>query len=121
MSNKNSIRCHRVGDYLIPNLILPPEETNMRLGKWGMMHKDYLLKHKPITVAIMTAEGRFWRYLADVDTHANEMFDLLVEQMKKKEGITEQLKAQNQLEWIQRINIIQQRSSEVVTKEIIYV
>ena len=57
MSNK--IQYRRVGDYLIPNLMIPPEEARVTLGKWGMLHKDYMLKHKKVTVAIMTAEGRF--------------------------------------------------------------
>lgn len=121
MEQNAKLKYRQVGDYMIPNLTLPPEEANIRLGKWGMIHKDYMLKHKKVTVAIMTAEGRFWRCLADVDKQATEMFDLLVEQMREKEGVTEQLKAQNQLEWIKRIDNIQQQSSEIVTKEIIYI
>lgn len=59
MSNKNNFSYRQVGYYIIPNLILPPEEAKVCLGKWGMLHKDYMLKHKKATVAIMTAEGRF--------------------------------------------------------------
>lgn len=121
MSNKNSISYRRVGDYMIPNLTLPPEEAKIRLRKWGMLHKDYMLKHKKVTVIIMTAECRFWQYLAEVDKQAEEMYNSLVEQMKEKEGVTEQLKAKNQMQWIQRINNIQQQASEIVIKEIIFV
>jgi hypothetical protein len=87
MSNNNSITYRRVGDYLIPNLILPPEEAKVRLGKCGMMHKDYMLKHKKVTVTIMTAEGRFWQYLAEIDKQAEDMFSRIVSDMAKTEGV----------------------------------
>lgn len=121
MSNKNSISYRQVGDFSIPNLILPPEEAKVCLGKWGMMHKDYMLKHKKVTVAIMTAEGRFWQYLAEVDKQATEMYNLLVEQMKEKEGVTEELKAENQMEWVQRMGNIEARVREIVLNELIYI
>lgn len=118
---KNNITYRQVGDYMIPNLTLPPEEANITLGKWGMLHKDFMLKNKPIEVTIMTAEGRFWQYLSGIDKQATEMFDLLVEQMKQAEGVSEQLKAENQLEWVQKMNNIQARAREIVCKELIYV
>ena len=65
MSNK--IRYRQVGDFKIPNLTLPPEEANIRLGKWGMLHKDYLLKHKKVVFATLLAESKLWQYLADID------------------------------------------------------
>ena len=117
----NNITYRRVGDYHIPNLALPPEEAKVCLGKWGMLHKDYMLKHKKTAVAIMTAEGRFWQYLAEVDKQASEMFDTLVEQMKEKEGITEQLKAENQMLWVQKMSNIEAWAREIVVKEIIYI
>ena len=80
MTSKNSISYHQVGDYLIPNLIISPEEA-VRLGKWGMLHKDYMLRNKKVTVTIMTAEGRFWRYLAEVDKQATDMFAPIAEQV----------------------------------------
>ena len=67
MLNGNTISYRRVGDYNIPNLTLPPEEANIRLGKWGMLHKDYLLKHKKVVFATLLAEGKLWQYLADID------------------------------------------------------
>lgn len=110
----------QVCDYLIPNLTLLTEEANVRLGKWGMLHKDYMLKHKMVTVTIMTAEGRFWQHLADIDKQATEMIDLLVEQMKETEGVTEQLKAENKMLWVQKMNNIQNRVTEIINAELIY-
>ena len=110
-----------VNGYMIPNLILPPEEAKVRLGKWGVLHKDYILKHKKVTVAIMTAEGKFWQYLAEVDKQAEEMYDLLIEQMKDAEGVTEQLKADNQMLWVQRMGNIEARAREVVCEEVIFI
>lgn len=115
------ITYREVNGYMIPNLILPPEEAKVRLGKWGVLHKDYILKHKKVTVAIMTAEGKFWQYLAEVDKQAEEMYDLLIEQMKDAEGVTEQLKADNQMLWVQRMGNIEARAREVVCEEVIFI
>lgn len=117
----NNITYHQVGDYMIPNLTLPPEEASITLGKWGMLHKDFMLKNKPVQVTIMTSEDRFWQHLAEVDKQATEMFDLLVEQMRAAEGVTEQLKSDNSTVWVQKMNNIQSRAREVVCKELIYV
>ena len=116
----NNITYRRDVDYNIPNLILPPEEANIRLGKWGMLHKDYLLKHKKVLFTALLAEGKLWQYLADIDTQAQQMFDTLVEQMKTNEGVTEQLKDENQLKWVCRIQNIEARAKEIVINDIIY-
>ena len=116
----NNITYRRVGDYNIPNLALPPEEAKVHLGKWGMMHKDYMLKHKKATVAIMTSEGRFWQHLADFDKQAVEMYDLLVEQMKVAEGVTEKMKAENQMEWVHKMSNIEARAREIVCEEVLH-
>ncbi len=71
MSNRNTISYRKVGDYNIPNLTLPPEEAKIRLGKWGMLHKDYLLNHKKVVFTTLLAEGKLWQYLADTDTQAS--------------------------------------------------
>ena len=118
MSNKIQYRC--VGDYLIPNLILPPEEARITLGKWGMMHKSYLEKHKKVLLNSLLAQGKLYQHCAEVEKQANDMFDMLVEQMKLAEGVTEELKEQDQWEWVQRMGNIQQRATEIVTKELIY-
>ena len=120
MSNKNSISYRRVGDYLIPNLKLPPEEAMVTLGKWGMMHKDYLEKHKKVLLNSLLTQGKLYQYCADVEKQANEMYDIIVEQLKESEGVTEKLKENNQWEWIWKINNIQQRAREVVCTELIY-
>ena len=116
-----NITYRQVNDYMIPNLKLPPEETAIRLGKWGMLYKDYLQKHNPVLFATLLTQGKLYQHCAQIDTQAQQMFTTLVEQMTKTENITEQLKAQNQLEWVQRMNSIQERASEIVCKEIIYV
>ena len=116
----NNINYRRVGDYNIPNLILPPEEANITFGKWGMLHKNYLLKHKKVVFSTLLTEGKLWQYLADIDVQARDMYDRLIEQMKATEGITEQLKEENQMEWVCCMQNIEARAREVVTTELIY-
>ena len=120
MSNKNSISYRRVGDYFIPNLILPPEEASVRLSKWGMMHKDYLEKHKKVLFSTLLTEGKLYHHCAEVENQARNMFNTLVEQIKDAEGVTEQLKEVNQLEWVRLIQNIDARAREIVCSEIIY-
>ena len=120
MKNNTNIQYRQVGDFNIPNFILPPEEANIRLGKWGMLHKDYLLKHKKAVFATLLAEGKLYQHCAEVEKQAQQMFDTIVEQMKETEGVTEQLKEGNQLEWVQRMGNIQQRASEIVYSGLIY-
>ncbi len=114
------ITYREVNGYLIPNLKLPPEEANIRLDKWGMMYKSYLEKHKKVVFSSLLAEGKLYQHCAEVERQANEMFDMLVEQMKKAEGVTEELKEQDQMEWVQRMGSIEARAREVVCKELIY-
>ena len=118
MSNK--IQYRRVSDYLIPNLILPPEEAAVTLGKWGMMHKSYLEKNKKVFFSLLLGQGKLYQHCAEVENQARDMYDTLIEQMKEAEGVTEDLKEQNQWEWIQRMNNIQQRANEIVCNELIY-
>lgn len=118
MSNK--IQYRRVGDYLIPNLILPPEETAVTLGKWGMMHKYYLEKHKRTLFNSLIIKGKLYQHCAEVENQARNMFDTLIEQMKASEGVTEELKEQNQWKWVQIMDNIQQRANEIVCSELIY-
>lgn len=118
MSNK--IQYRRVGDYLIPNLILPPEEANITLSKWGMLHKDYLMKNKKVLFNLLLIQGKLYQHCVEVEKQAQDMFDTLVEQMKKAEGVTEQLKEENQLEWVCCMQNIEARAREIVTTELIY-
>ena len=120
MSNKNSISYRNDGDYLIPNLTLPPEETNITLGKWGMLYKDYLRKHKKVLFTTLLTQGKLYQHCAEVENQAKNMFDTLVQQMKEAEGVTEQLKEDNQIEWICRMQNIEARASEYVNRNLIY-
>ena len=86
-----------------------------------MLYKDYLKKHKPVLFSTLLTQGKLYQHCAQIDTQAQQMFNTLVEQMTKTENITEQLKAQNQLEWVQRMNSIQERANEIVCNELIYV
>ena len=115
-----NITYRQVNDYMIPNLKLPPEETAIRLGKWGMMYKDYLQKHNPVIFTTLLTQGKLYQHCAEIDTQAQQMFTTLVEQMTKTENMTEQLKSQNQLEWVRRMNSIQERANEIVCNELIY-
>ena len=120
IKNNTNIQYRQVGDFNISNLSLPPEEIKIRLGKWGLLHKDYLLKNNKVLFTTLIAEGKLWQHLSDIDIQAQQMFDTLVEQMKQKENITEQLKEENQVEWITQINSTQAQTQEVVCAKLIY-
>lgn len=120
MSNRFSISYRRVGDYLIPNLRLPHKETSITLGKWGMMHKDYLLKHKKVLFTTLLTQGKLYQHCSDIENQAKDMFDTLVEQRKETEGVTEQLKEENQMVWVHKLNNIQSQAREIVCNELIY-
>ena len=120
MSNKTTIQYRQVGDYLIPNIALPPEEASVTLGKWGMMHKTYLEKHKKVFFNTLLMQGKLYQHCAEVETQAQDMFDSLVEQMKATEGVTEQLKEESQLEWVCRMSNIESRAREIICDELIH-
>lgn len=107
-----------VGDYRIPNITLPAE-VNKPLGVWGMKRKDYLMQHKRVQFNTMLMTGTLWTHLAEVDEQASDMFSRLVEEMKVNEGITEKLKADDQMEWVARMNNIEARAREIVNHELI--
>ena len=109
----------RHGDYLIPCLTLPEEEQRF-IGVWGQRHKRYLKEHKRVVYITLLTRGRLNSYLADIEEQAQEHFERIVEQMKQAQGITEQLKAENQMEWVRRMNNIQTCAREIVEKEIAY-
>ena len=120
MEKKTQITYRRIGDFLIPNLILPPEEANITLGKWGMMYKSYLEKHKKVLFSLLLGQGKLYQHCADVENQARDMYDTLIEQMKESEGVTEQLKEENQMEWVCRMQNIEARAREIVITELIY-
>lgn len=107
------------GDYYIPCLKLPEQETK-EIGVWGMRHMNYMKQHRKATYNRLSFEGKLNAYLYDVNTQAEKMFFELVNQMQVREGIAEQLKAENQMEWICRMNNIRQRVTELVNAELIY-
>ena len=107
------------GDYLIPCLVLPTEEEKP-IGIFGQRHLRYLKEHRRIVYVNLLTSGKLNFYLADIDEQAREMLFRLVEQMKQAQGITEQLKAENALEWVGRMNNIRACAMEIVNTEIIY-
>ena len=108
------------GDYYLPDLILPEEKDKRPIGKWGNLRKRYLQQHKRAFYNYLVGYLTLHTHLADIDEQARSMFDSLVEQMMKREGVTEELKEQNQIEWICRMGNIQERATEIVCKELIY-
>ena len=98
-----------------------PKQPAGDIGKYGRMRKDYLENHRPATYQMMILEGTLKQHLMDINQQAHEMLEQLIEGMKRSEGITEQLKPSNQLEWVQRRNSIKHRAEEVIKAELIYV
>ena len=114
----NEITYHREGNYLIPDL-LPPEDPC--IGAWGVRRKRYMQQYHEGIYTGMLLSGKLSAHLEEIDRAANEMFDLLVEQYASREGVTEQLKAENQMEWIQQMNGIREAAEEVIWNELITV
>ena len=110
----------RQGDYFIPALKIPKEDTTKPIGVWGQRHRRYLKEHKRATYTTLLTSGKLNGYLADIDGQAEEMFSRLIEQTAEREGITEQLKSDNQLEWVRRINNIRNRIIEIINDDLIY-
>ena len=110
----------RQGDYFLPCLSLPAEKENKHIGVWGQQHLRYLKQHRKVLYTTLLTSGKLDSYLADIDKQAEDMFLRLVEQMAKREGVTEQLKAENQMEWVCRMNNIRSRAMEIVNDELIY-
>ena len=113
----NGLWYERDGDYYIPCLKLP--ETN--IGIWGERYLTYIREYKKMLHTKLMVKGTLYTHLAEINKQAEEMFFELVKQMKEREGITEQLKADNQLEWVRRMNNIRHRANEIIYKELIYV
>lgn len=107
------------GDYYIPCLTLPAEKEKP-IGIWGQRHKRYLKEYKKVIYITLLTSGRLNSYLADIDKQAEEMFSRLVKQMAEREGVTEQLKAENQIFGVGQINNIRNRATEIVNTELIY-
>ena len=111
------ITYHREGDYLIPDLAPPPEP---RIGVWGRRRMRYLRQHKGPIYTGMLLNGTLNAHLEETDKQAEEMLNLLMEQMASKEGVTEQVKAVNQLVWVQKMNNVRNRAEEIILAELIH-
>lgn len=107
------------GDYYIPCLILSEEETQP-IGLWGQRHKQYLKEHRHIVYTTMLIDGTLNHYLAGINQQAEQMFHRLIDEMAQKQGVTEQLKAENQMEWVQQMNACKAQAEEIVKFELIY-
>ena len=116
---ENGIDYVLVGDYYIPDLKLPEEDRP--IGRFGRLHREYLKQEHPARYSSLILTGKLWTYLADLNEQAEERLDLIIEQMKAAEGVTEELKAQNQLEWVGRMNNIRNRAEEIIKSELIYI
>jgi len=114
---ENGIQYSLHGDYYLPNLKLEPETRP--IGRWGRMHRDYLKDHRPVVFNQFLLSGKLWTYLADINEQAQQRMDVLVKQMMVVEGMTEELKVSNQMEWVQRINNIRNRAEHIVLQEIV--
>lgn len=108
------------GDYYLPDLSLPAEEE-IPIGVWGQQHAAFLKKHQRSVYDEFFFSGKLNAYLAQIDRAAQDMFDLLVRQLAEQEGVTETLKAENQMEWVQCMNSIHNRATEIVNHELILV
>lgn len=115
----NGLWYERQSDYYIPCLTLPAEKEK-HIGIWGQRHKRYLQEHKRAFYTTLLTSGKLNSYLADIDEQAENMFFLLIKQFAEKENITEKLKAENQMLWVQKMNNIRNRTMEIINKEIIY-
>ena len=110
----------QVGDYMLPDLLPAEEEKEANIGVWVMRHKRYLKQNHKVRYYKLLTSSKLNSYLADIDKQAEEMFSRLVKQMAMRESVTEQLKADNQMEWVARMNNIRSRATEVVNTDLIY-
>ena len=110
----------RVGDYYLPNLKLPEEEKQANIGAWGMRHKRFLKENHRVLYANLITSGKLVTYLDDIERQATTMFLRLVKELAEKENVTEELKATDQMLWVQKMNNIRNRATEIVNADIIY-
>ena len=115
----NGLWYELIGDYYIPVLTLSSEEQRP-IGKWGRMHRDYLKEHRPILFNDLILSGQLWAYLADFNEQAQERLSLIIDQMKASDGVTEKLKAADQMAWLRAMNSIRNRAEEIILREMIY-
>lgn len=117
--NNNGLWYKLHGDYYLPCLVIPEEEIHT-IGMWGRKHQHYLREHRPMIYNNLVLSGKLYSYLAEIDTQARARLDLLVTQMAEKEGVNEQLKAQDQLSWVGAMCSICNRAEEIINEELIF-
>ena len=118
-NEQNGLWYEKQGDYYIPCLTLP-EKENQSIGVWGQRHLRYLKQHRKVLYVNLLTSGKLNSHLAEIDKQAEDMFFQLVKQMAEREGVTEQLKVDNQMEWVGRMNNIRNRAKEIVNTELIF-
>ncbi len=121
IDEKTGIEYIRKGDYYFPNLVDSASVNPNELGKYGKLRLKYLLEHKKVEYTILWTENKLRSHLLEIDKTANERFTLLMKQFAEQENITEELKANNQMEWVHRMNNIKNRAEEIIFNELIYV
>ena len=120
--NEQNGLCYELrGDYYIPCLELPAEKEERPIGVWGQRHLRYIREHKKALYTSLLTSGKLQSHLADVEEQAQELFDRLMKQRTEREGITETLKADNQMEWVRRMNALRSAVTETVNAEVIFV
>ena len=115
----NGLWYELTGDYYIPLLALPVKQQRP-IGKWGRMRWIFLMEHRPLLYNALFFSGRLWTHLVDLNEQAQERLLLIIEQMKMSEGVTEELKAANQMAWISAMNSIRSQAEEIILRELIY-
>lgn len=116
---ENGLEYIQVGDYYFPNITLPEEKRP--IGKYGRLHREYLKEHNPILYDDLILSGQLWTYLADLNEQAQNRLGLIIEQLRASEGVTEDLKAADQMAWVGAMNSIRSCAEEIVLRELIYV
>ena len=116
----NGLNYTLVNDHYLPNLTVAAPAEQHSTGRWGRLHKKYLEEHHPVRYNQLVLSGELSGYLAKLDTQAEEQLALTVQQMQEAEGVTEALKAENQLEWVRRMNSIHSRAEEIIKSELIF-
>ena len=109
----------KVGDYLLPNLTID-EFEQQTIGKYGRMRKRYLKEYRRVLYTNLLVNGKLFRHLAEIDQSCEEQLELIIQRMSKQEGVTEMLKAVDQMEWVRRMNSIHNRAEEIVLSELVY-
>lgn len=120
IDEKTGISYTLQGDYYLPDLVLPDENETNSIGMWGQRRLRYIKQHRKVFYTNLLTSGKLYGYLADINKQAEDMLFQLIKQLAEREGVTEQLKANNQMEWIARMNNIQSRATEIVEHDIIY-